>query len=200
MSHETLLNVDYFDLDGPIVACVGERAFKGMFKFDPVSNVWELLDPSSEKFDAYHQAIYRNFRAEYLDSTTVLKLPPLLAIVRPGAEQESSELMKNDYPKVAALLEQMGGAYRIFIVLREDTYESSQGDGCFRYFDSAFLKSDDADDAANRINNETNLQAHVLICIVSLFAGSANIHVHIDKQINDRVSALEVISFIEARI
>lgn len=200
MSHEALLNVEYFDLDGPVVACVGERAFKGMYKFDPVSNTWELLDPSSEKFDTYHQAIYRNFRAEYLDSTALSKLPPLLAIVRPSTVQEPNEFMKSDYPKVAALIEQVGGEHRIFIVLREDTYESSQGDGCFRYFDSAFLKSDDAGDSANRINKETNLQAHVLICIVSLIAGSENILVHIDKQINDRVSAPEVISFIEARI
>ncbi len=199
MTRNTNKQIDYFNIDGPIVACVGQYAFNGMFKLNPISNTWSLLDPSSLSYDSYHQSIYRTGRVEHLDALAISKLPPLLAIVQPRIAPEPNEFIRSDYPNVFSLLGQEGAERQIFAVLREDTYETCHGDGCYIYFESAYLNFEDASKAANQISNESYMRGHLRTYVIRLDQASGNIILDLENQAYDRVSTQEVLRFLEAK-
>lgn len=157
-------DVNYFRSDsGALIACLGPWAAVAMFRMRPDDRQWEFLVPGSPTWDAIHQGIYRNMHGyDPVDPGEVPPdLPPLPAVpdgpfpkrehyVLPTEGVESS-----GYRAVAKLLrDRENGTVTVFVVLCEDGYETSFGDGEFHYFENAFLDKDDAQRYMDRCPSE----------------------------------------------
>lgn len=153
-----MCDIEYFldDLEtNDIFACFGKYASDGIFRLR-VSNprpVWEFVIPSSIEWDSIHQRIYRNFRTTKITSSTELSALPSLPPVPQGPfpKWEDQFLLGEPvrvtkFPLTAAtVIEQESGCLKVFIVLYEDTYETSHGDGKFLYIKNVFLSNGDAE-------------------------------------------------------
>jgi len=100
---------------------------------------WKFLQPDSVTWDAVHQRVYRNFRADPISRE---KLPadlppppdsiaPELLIPPPPPPEEI--FLRADYPNLDRRLQECDGTTPIFLVLQEDLYESAFGEGVFHY-------------------------------------------------------------------
>jgi len=139
----------YFETDGSVIASVGPMASTAMFRLDSMNREtaqWLLLDPNSPKFDYFHQYIFRNQHASLLAPEEIEKLPELPDEVSyaPKSKEDyhrpAGNIKADDYPALTRmLLARPSKASPVYVVLKEDTYETSCGDGCYRYLDSVYL-------------------------------------------------------------
>jgi hypothetical protein len=178
----------FFESDLTVIACVGPMAATAMFRLNMVDQQpslwsllnqqqakWSFLEPHSPEYDSYHQSIFRNGRATSLSKKMVEHLPALPAEV--SYEPQSREdyyrpargIHANDYPALKKiLLEQPLESCPIYLVLKEDMYETSCGDGCYRYLDSAHLDQTEADMAASTITATSGYQGHLRQITITL--------------------------------
>jgi hypothetical protein len=111
---------------------------------------WEYLHPDGARWDAVHQRVYRNFRADRINRDQLpVNLPPppdsiapdlLLPLPPPPPEI----FLRSDYPNLDKRLQERGGAMPLYLVLMEDLYESSSGDGKFHYPETLFFSDEEA--------------------------------------------------------
>lgn len=111
---------------------------------------WEFLHPDGARWDAVHQRVYRNFRADRINRDQLpSNLPPppdsiapelLLPLPPPPPEI----FFRADYPRLDKRLQERDGAIPLFLVLMEDLYESLHGDGKFHYPEATFFNEDEA--------------------------------------------------------
>jgi hypothetical protein len=151
----------FYETDGSVIACVGTRATTAMFRLRrlPLTAMpeWQWLSPSSEAFDYFHQTIYRNERADVLDGERHQDLPPLpdevtQAMIQEQTVEPDAKVSVIEFPYIGQYLaERPGQSMQVYVVLREDKYETACGDGCYRYFDSVFLQPRHAKDRINSI-------------------------------------------------
>ncbi len=116
---------------------------------------WEFMVYDSPLWDEINQNIFRQYRAAIVtDPARLAKLPPVPPV--PDIEPPSRESYylsdtpphAADFPRFCAELTQRGAdEATLTVTLKEDAYESSNGDGKFLYFSDAVLPAADAPQA-----------------------------------------------------
>lgn len=106
----------------------------GVFLWSPEAPVWRWHPYDSDRWDAVHQAIYRNHRAEVLDGPPA-GAPPL---PEPGPRTVPHRDDPGAWATDPRLIRWVGEARSAWLVLHEDLGESSFGDGVFRYVVGCF--------------------------------------------------------------
>ena len=111
---------------------------------------WEFLHPDAARWDAVHQRVYRNCRADRIDRDQLpANLPPppdsiapelLLPLPPPPPEI----FLRADYPNLDKRLQDRDGAMPMYLVLMEDLYESRNGDGKFHYPETLYFSEEEA--------------------------------------------------------
>lgn len=114
---------------------------------------WEFLPTDSAHWDAVHQRVYRNFRADRIEKDQLppsLPPPPTevpLEVMSPPPPPPPKPIHTEDFPVVAEYLHSCSGrgTAAFHLVLCEDRYESACGDGEFHYPEIVFFDLKDAE-------------------------------------------------------
>lgn len=142
------LEIEYYDDSwdsGKYFVCINRHY---IFAANPKDELpeWTLLNSDYQYWDAVHQRIYRNFRADRISKEDLpANLPPPPDSIPPEALNPPppaplKQFLAADYPVLNQYLHQCdGGASVYFLVLGEDQYESLQGDGRFHYPEAIFF-------------------------------------------------------------
>jgi hypothetical protein len=125
------MTTEYYETFGGVVlAFVGDRGSEGVCSFRAGEGTWHYEPWGSKAWDAWHQEVYRNFRADVVDAPPV-PLPPLPEITAQSwASNFQPEAELRDGPLVEYVRDAQGGQITVFYVVQEDKYESLMGDGC----------------------------------------------------------------------
>lgn len=199
---------EYFDVDGPIIACVGMMADSAMFKLKTLANgrsEWELLPDNSTQFDYYHQGIYRNHRATFLAEDEIesladlpLQIPSKLEI-KENLETPINSFLVSDHGNIAEFLKkQARNEYSIYAVLHEDLYETNHGDGCYRYLTAVFLEKVDAQNLIAQINSDRNFLGHLRLLTLELKQDRIEI-VDLNKETFDHYDSKAILDLLNRR-
>lgn len=145
--------LDYHDVDGTLVAFIGDEGNLGVLQFRQGQG-WLLHTAGSVAWDAWHQAAFRNRRsspvaAEELRArgfpTPEVPEAGNLPLLMDWAANFRATLPLTAVPApVISRLSDSRGVGRVFLVLQEDLYESSFGDGKFLTPAAAFWEAADA--------------------------------------------------------
>lgn len=138
---------EIFDIfSGTIVAFCGVTGFNGVHVH--TSSGWEFYPAGSVVWDNYHQAVYRNFRADSLTEDDLkerkIPLPPDIDYENiPIVSWKDNFTARVNLEKIPSFcIDRMNkwkeGKGNVFIVLEEDEYETGLGDGKFLDLKAAF--------------------------------------------------------------
>ena len=202
------MDVKYYrDIESDAVyACVGPMAGEALYVLrQPPAGEWEFLVPNSPVWDAAHQGIYRNSRVTAVRAEVSAALPPLPEIPR-GPFPEWKEYFLPDqpipaakYPSVACFASSARQAtVNLFVVLHEDGYETSFGDGEFHYFRDVFLVREDAQRLMDQKHGEWE-RLHLRSMTLRLAEGTFAFP-EFDLRLFDRYKPEEVLAALEARL
>lgn len=133
------------------LACFDRHYICAIRPSDPEPK-WEFLATNGAHWDAVHQRVYRNFRADRIEREN---LPPSLPppptevpaeIINPPPPPPEKPICTEDFPVVTEYLHTcLGhGTAAIHLVLYEDTYESLHGDGEYHYPEIVFFNLEGA--------------------------------------------------------
>jgi len=155
--------VEFYEGDdtGTVYACVGQMGFDAIYRLMDSGGEgaqWQFLVRHEAEWDAVHQMIYRNFRASKLELAELPPYTPAVPAEPPTIKKtwpsESGKAEAADYPSTAAFLQhQPDQSADLYIVLFEDRYETSAGDGEFHTFKKTFI---DKASAQAYINDHTD--------------------------------------------
>lgn len=169
---ENSVTFEFYDgWNGNVYACATPMGFDGIFCLYPseVEQTWQFLAPQSPHWDAAHQAIYRNFRADKIRDAAIIAALPSLPQLPPGPhptrasyELPASPILLADFPKVAQLLQSHGGKIPVYVILSEDTYETMMGDGRFHDLHRAFENEQDAQNYMDEVTREISAYKYYL--------------------------------------
>lgn len=114
---------------------------------------WDFLVPESPRWDAVHQGLFRNFRGDEIVPDTLPagtpEVPPIPPGPYPGPEAyllPPFPIPESQHPHVRDAIRSNGDRPIVaYAVLVEDLYETTYGDGLFRYLRKTF-----ADESAAR--------------------------------------------------
>jgi hypothetical protein len=158
---------------------------------------WEFIDPRSIRWDAVHQRIYRNGRADKISREDLpANFPPPPDFIPPEAINlpplpNEPQLLAETYPAVTKYFGTLENkSVEIYVVLIEDLYESELGDGKFHYLDSIFLDQATAEEYCTKSKTDNDAY-HLRKCRVEL--DGAVILCQLSKQPFDHLSGLEVL-------
>ena len=128
---------------------------------------WEFIDPRGIRWDAVHQRIYRNGRADKISKEELpANFPPPPDAIPPEAIQlpplpNEGPLLATTYPTVTNYLTTFEDqSVEVYVVLIEDLYESEFGDGKFHYPDSIFLDEATAQEYCNNLKTDNHAYHH----------------------------------------
>jgi hypothetical protein len=197
----------YHDIESEaIYACVGAMAGEPLFVMrEPPAGAWAFLVPDSPEWDAAHQGIFRNARVAAVTPETAAALPPLPPIPSgPFPEWKEHFLPREPistakYPRIARFF--AAGRHEqvtLCVVLYEDTYETSFGDGEFHYFRDVFDAREDAERVMAGKRGEWE-RLHLRTMSVRLDRG-AFVFTDFAPQLYDRYKPEEVLVAWEARL
>ena len=133
------------------LACFNKYYICAICPSDPDPK-WVFLATNGAHWDAVHQRVYRNYRADRIEREnlpTSLPPPPTEVppeIMNPPPPPPEKPIRTADFPAVSEYLHACPGhgTAAIHLVLLEDTYESAHGDGEFHYPEAAFFELEDA--------------------------------------------------------
>ena len=158
------------------------------------STKWEFIDPRGIRWDAVHQRIYRNGRADKVSKEDLpANFPPppdsipREAINLPPLPKEAP-LLAETYPAVIKYLGTFQNhSVEIYVVLVEDLYESDHGVGEFHYPDSIFLDEATAEEYCNKSKTENDAY-HLRKCRVKVdgLAISCELYLQSFDHVTDR--------------
>jgi hypothetical protein len=165
---------------------------------------WEFIHPRSVRWDAVHQRIYRNGRADKISREDLpANFPPPPDSIPPEAINlpplpKQAPLLAETYPAVAKHLSTLENkSVEIYVVLVEDLYESEVGDGKFHYPDCIFLDEATAQEYCSKNKND-NDDYHLRKCRLTL--DDAAILCEIFKQSFDHIGGLEVLKLMNEKL
>lgn len=134
----------YETFSGTLLVFLGLQGSDGVLRLSK-AGAWEFLPAGSVAWDGYHQEIYRNFRGDPLDANALAErgivLPPLAEYRnRPGVSWQDNFPSELPLAEVPAELRQRlaPGTFPVFLVMEEDGYETSLGDGKYLYPERAY--------------------------------------------------------------
>lgn len=144
--------IEYYKEDDCIAydACLPPWGNGGIFRiykraFDDTTAQWKFLAPHSPMWEAIHQKIYRNYNATQFPEWEMAYLPPLPDVPsspHPSRESyylPSTPLATATYPRAAVWIgKQPLSQAEVPLIVWEDWWESSHGDGVFRYLHGVF--------------------------------------------------------------
>ena len=139
--------IAFYRSDDLIVGFLGPHGAAGVWRNFLGSGLdWCFCPPESETWDWYHQMVFRQGKAESCDWAEIAeRLPPVPCGVPPPEKYhlreppEPEALQAQPGSKLSRHVAAADGRLPVYVVLYEDCYESSFGDGVFRDFDGAFL-------------------------------------------------------------
>ncbi len=150
----------FYDDDGRFYAAVGPFGTDGLFSLRRGNKPkWQILTPNSQQWDSVSQALFRNQRGMVLKAAglppgtpELPELPPLPPPPPPPPPPSWADnfnpvngFPSESFPRITATLETKNKHKTpVFIVLKEDAYESSMGDGRYDYFEAAFQSETEA--------------------------------------------------------
>ncbi len=148
-------DIEYYDDtwdSGSYLVCF-DRHFIFAIRPNDTEPRWEFLPIDGSRWDAVHQRVYRNFRANRIAMEQLpSSLPPLPTqlppeAINPPPSPTPKPIRTEDYPVVTTYLKSCSGVgtAAIHLVLYEDNYESACGDGEFHYPEIAFFDLRDAE-------------------------------------------------------
>lgn len=181
-----------------IVVFCGAGGGDGVYRFRENTEArWEFCPAGTRLWDWYHQAVFYAHRAEPAQALDYSALPPLPAqwpadpaITLLDEEQRSAHARPGS--TVWAAVERAGGELPVFIVLEEDIYETTFGDGCFRDFRTACYEESAARSAAAEISTP-NRAAHLRRGWLRLEAAELQLSMAAeDRSVFDHVTLAEV--------
>ena len=165
---------------------------------------WELIDPRGIRWDAVHQRIYRNGRADKISKAELpANFPPPPDSIPPEAINlpplpKEAQLLAETYPAVTKYLGTLENkSFEIYVVLIEDLYESELGDGKFHYLDSIFIDQASAEEYCTKSKTDTDAY-HLRKCRVKL--DGAVILCQLSKQPFDHLSGWEVLKLMNDKL
>ncbi|KAF0244645.1 MAG: hypothetical protein FD180_2312 [Planctomycetota bacterium] len=145
--------LDFRELDGGLVAFIGVDGSHGVLQFREGQG-WLLHAAGSVTWDALHQETYRQFRGDRVSAEEIrargIALPEIpeadsLPPLRAWSENFRAQVPLETVPRpVRWRVEAASGTKRVYLVLEEDLYESSFGDGRFLYPVAAFWEVEEA--------------------------------------------------------
>jgi hypothetical protein len=188
-------------------ACVERHAAReGLFRLRvPVTpdSQWEFLVPHTSHWDMVHQTLFFTGKATPVAVAALpAGLPPVPA-VPPGpfptpAQQAlpAEPIPVERYPRLACkLLAQPVPSAQVVVLLKEDRYETLYGDGCFRYFDSAYFEAAAAARHAS-LHTAEFMCFHTRQLAVKI-AGGCYAFPDFDLEVFDRYRPVEVLEALE---
>lgn len=135
---------------GSVVAFVGEAGGEGVYVWQD-GRRWVFHPANSRRWDALHQQVFRNGRAvpltsEMLEARSIPAPPhgpPIGARPITWAEQFEVEMPVDEVQ--AGLLPRLSrGAQTLWVILYEDLFETTAGDGKYLYPAAAFWSPEEA--------------------------------------------------------
>ena len=148
------MKIEWYQSDNLILGFCGFKGSIGVYRFFlDHSKEWEFCPPETKLWDRYHQKVYFQGKADFIDFSDVADRVPLIPAEFPPPfnlhiadppEATTPNVLPGSglFERVNALLDKR---LSVYIVLKEDTYESAVGDGIFRYFESAFFDQKEAE-------------------------------------------------------
>ncbi len=144
---------EFFEREGMVLAFLGVRGDQGVFVFrQEGGREWSFCPVNSILWDTYHQETYRNFKSDPVKSEEIENrlppLPPVPEVTHVEWENQFTQVKDRSILREGRLFSRVRNApdqtLIAYYVLVEDPYESSFGDGVFRYFSAAFLSAEEA--------------------------------------------------------
>ncbi len=173
---------------------------------------WKFCPPGTKAWDFYHQKVYRQHRAERCSPADLGGLVPPLPIEFPPPRApnvldppppRSRDVLPGSrvYEAVRAFRD---ARLPVYVVLREDLYESVSGDGVFHDFEAAFLEraeaqsfvatqSDDATEEDENSDLRLGIAYHIREVYLTVSAGEVVVN-SADSQLSpfDRFTREEI--------
>lgn len=205
-SSASAFEIEYYDDtwdSSSYLACFNRRYICAIRPNDPEPK-WEFLPTNGSHWDAVHQRIYRNFRADRIEKD---QLPPSLPpppseippeVINPLPPPPPEPISTEAFPIVAEYLHGCAGrgTAAIHLVLYEDTYESLNGDGEFHYPEIVFLDLEAARNYAG--DNSGCYKYHVRPGVIWL--ENDTIGYEVPRRIFDHFSGEEVLRLVTKAI
>ena len=187
-----------------IHACRGSMAYGGLLRIrTPVTaqSRWEWVQRGTGLWDAIHQQIYRNFRATRLQQSEVDTLPPIPdAATEPARHDDPTSFRSAEFPFLSRFLQtEDNSTSQVIVVLDEDTYESSMGDGKFHYLAHVFKNAQDAQayiSSKKELPDSGYVNYHVRRLSVHL--QQAMIHCDLQTEVFDHCDLADALKLAEA--
>ncbi|MHC9541498.1 MAG: hypothetical protein AB9903_18495 [Vulcanimicrobiota bacterium] len=158
---------DFYEVESTVIHFKGAMGSRGVLVYRP-DDRWEYHSYGSILWDSLHQQVYRNHKGEALTEKDL----NCRGIRLPRAEEYQYQTKgmdwKDNFESSISFAEVPGKLLSklkrhprdpksVYLVLYEDCYETSFGDGRFLYPAAAFWTESDAlDEITNRQNNETD--------------------------------------------
>jgi hypothetical protein len=175
-------NREWYLCGTTLVVFCGTLGGDGLYRIveDPAVR-WEYCPVGTRLWDWYHQAAFFAHRAEPTRAVDHPELPPLPTEWPPDpaiTRLDEAERSVHAQPGGAVwrVVERAGGELPVFIVLEEDTYETSAGDGCFRDFRAAFYEESAARESAANVTG-THEKRHLRRAWLRIEAGELELNV-----------------------
>jgi hypothetical protein len=150
-----------------ILGFCGKKGFGGVYCYWlDQSDTWEFFHAGTKEWDRFHQKVYWQGRADPIKFKELKgKVPPLPPKPSRNANPDVSALPGKKAPYTSATKELLdkitayeGKRLPVYVVLMEDRYETAMGDGCFRYFESAYF-----DELSAQSHIENDVEQHELL-------------------------------------
>jgi hypothetical protein len=140
----------YKDWKDDIYFAVPDYGTNGIFKlnmYEPGDKQWQYLPPHSEEWDSVHQYLFRNNNgieiSPFGGHCNLPDLPPVPDSPPEGWKEHfrgKAHGKVRDYPQLNFLLsEEASRRKTVYLLLHEDQYETSFGDGKFLYLAGVFV-------------------------------------------------------------
>ncbi len=143
-------DITWYRSEDLILGFCGPAGIEGVYRFWlDHSDEWQFCPPQTGNWDYYHQMVFRQCRADDCEFGDIVdKVPSLPAEFPPPAQYHVKEPSEAPVRPSDDLLEKIraapDGRLPVYVVLGEDPYETSFGDGVFRDFNSAHLDEEAA--------------------------------------------------------
>lgn len=144
------LEIVWYRSEDLVLGYCGVAGNQGVYRFWlDHSDEWQFFPAETENWDYYHQMIFRSCRGDDCKFGDIVDQVPSLPAEFPPPDKyhvkdpieipvfPSDDLLK----KVRAAPDER---LPVYVLLKEDPYETSFGDGIFRNFESAYLDEDAA--------------------------------------------------------